>query len=195
MHRRRRTPRLVERLREAGAVILGKTNLSEWANYPLHALQQRLERRGGQTRNPYALDRNPCGSSSGSAAAVAAGLAPVAIGTETDGSIICPASMNGLVGIKPTLGLVSRTGIMPISHSQDTAGPMARTVADAAALLTVIAGSDPRDPATAEADQHATDYTPLPRSERPEGQAHRRGAPAGRCRAERRSRARRRRSR
>ena len=105
------------------------------------------------------LDRNPCGSSAGSGAAVAAGLATVAIGTETDGSIICPAAMNGLVGIKPTLGLVSRSGIVPIAHSQDTAGPMARSVADAAALLSVIAGGDPRDPATAEADRHATDYT------------------------------------
>ncbi|WEN16427.1 amidase [Rhodanobacter sp. AS-Z3] len=150
---------LVERLRNAGALILGKTNLSEWANFRSSHASSGWSARGGQTRNPYVLDRNPCGSSAGSAAAVAAGLATVAIGSETDGSIICPASMNGIVGIKPTLGLVSRAGIVPISHSQDTAGPMARNVADAAALLSVIAGSDPRDPATAEADRHATDYS------------------------------------
>jgi amidase len=150
---------LVERLRKAGALILGKTNLSEWANFRSSHASSGWSGRGGQTRNPYVLDRNPCGSSAGSAAAVAAGLVTVAIGTETDGSIICPASMNGIVGIKPTLGLVSRRGIVPISHSQDTAGPMARNVADAAALLTVIAGSDPRDPATVEASKHATDYT------------------------------------
>ena len=150
---------LVERLRKAGALILGKTNLSEWANFRSNHASSGWSARGGQTRNPYALDRNPCGSSAGSAAAVAAGLTTVAIGTETDGSIICPASMNGIVGIKPTLGLVSRSGIVPISHNQDTAGPMARNVADAAALLSVIAGNDSRDPATAEADQHATDYS------------------------------------
>ncbi|WP_426662639.1 amidase [Rhodanobacter aciditrophus] len=147
------------RLRAAGAVILGKTNLSEWANFRSSHASSGWSGAGGQTKNPYALDRNPCGSSAGSAAAVAAGLATVAIGTETDGSIICPASMNGIVGIKPTLGLVSRAGIVPISHNQDTAGPMARDVADAAALLTAIAGSDPRDPSTANADRHATDYT------------------------------------
>ena len=147
------------KLRAAGAVILGKTNLSEWANFRSNHASSGWSGVGGQTKNPYALDRNPCGSSAGSGAAVAAGLATVAIGTETDGSIICPASMNGLVGIKPTVGLVSRAGIVPISHNQDTAGPMARDVADAAALLAVIAGSDPRDPATAEADKHATDYT------------------------------------
>ena len=150
---------LVERLRKAGALILGKTNLSEWANFRSSHASSGWSGRGGQTKNPYVLDRNPCGSSAGSAVAVAAGLATVAIGTETDGSIICPAAMNGIVGIKPTLGLVSRRGIVPISHNQDTAGPMARDVADAAALLAVIAGSDPRDPATAEADKHATDYT------------------------------------
>jgi len=150
---------LVERLRSHGAVILGKTNLSEWANIRSNHASSGWSGRGGQTRNPYALDRNPCGSSAGSGAAVAAGLVTVAIGTETDGSIICPAAANGIVGIKPTLGLVSRSGIVPISHSQDTAGPMARNVADAAALLSVIAGSDPRDPATVEADRHATDYT------------------------------------
>lgn len=156
-----RAPRdagLVMKLRKAGAVILGKTNLSEWANFRSSHASSGWSGRGGQTRNPYVLDRNPCGSSAGSGAAVAAGLATVAIGTETDGSIICPAAMNGIVGIKPTLGLVSRSGIVPISHNQDTAGPMARSVADAAALLSVIAGSDPRDPATAEADKHATDY-------------------------------------
>ena len=150
---------LVARLRKAGAVILGKTNLSEWADMRSDHASSGWSGVGGQTRNPYALDRNPCGSSSGSAAAVAAGLVTVAIGTETDGSIICPASMNGIVGIKPTLGLVSRSGIVPLSHNQDTAGPLARRVADAATLLGVIAGSDPRDPATAEADRHATDYT------------------------------------
>jgi amidase len=150
---------IVTRLRKAGALILGKTNLSEWANFRSDHASSGWSGRGGQTRNPYVLDRNPCGSSAGSAAAVAAGLATVAIGTETDGSIICPASMNGIVGIKPTLGLVSRSGIIPISHNQDTAGPMARSVADAAALLTVIAGSDARDPATVDADRHATDYT------------------------------------
>ena len=150
---------LVARLRKAGVIILGKSNLSEWADMRSDQASSGWSGRGGQTRNPYALDRNPCGSSSGSAAAVAAGLVTVAIGTETDGSIICPASMNGIVGIKPTLGLVSRSGIVPISHNQDTAGPLARSMADAAALLSVIAGSDRHDPATAEAHLHATDYT------------------------------------
>lgn len=150
---------LVARLRKSGALILGKTNLSEWANMRSNHASSGWSARGGQTRNPYVLDRNPCGSSAGSGAAVAAGLATVAIGSETDGSIICPAAANGIVGIKPTLGLVSRSGIVPISHNQDTASPMARNVADAAAVLSVIAGSDPRDPATLEADKHATDYT------------------------------------
>lgn len=150
---------IVEKLREAGAVILGKTNLSEWANFRSPHAASGWSARGGQTRNPYVLDRNPCGSSAGSGAAVAADFATAAIGTETDGSILCPALMNGVVGVKPTLGLVSRAGIVPISHNQDTAGPMTRSVADAAALLTVIAGSDPRDPATAEADRHKADYT------------------------------------
>ncbi|MGO4703893.1 amidase [Dyella sp. 2RAB6] len=150
---------LVARLRKSGALILGKTNLSEWANMRSNHASSGWSARGGQTRNPYALDRNPCGSSAGSGAAVAAGLATAAIGSETDGSIICPAAANGIVGIKPTVGLVSRSGIIPISHNQDTAGPMARTVADAAAVLGAIAGSDPRDPATAEADKHAADYT------------------------------------
>ncbi|WP_448097181.1 amidase [Luteibacter yeojuensis] len=147
------------RLRKAGAVILGKTNLSEWANMRSNHATSGWTGRGGLTVNPYVLDRNACGSSAGSGAAVSAGLATVAIGSETDGSIICPAAMTGLVGIKPTVGLVSRAGIIPISHSQDTAGPMARSVADAATVLGAIAGSDPRDPATAEADRHATDYT------------------------------------
>ncbi|GLQ47528.1 amidase [Dyella lipolytica] len=150
---------LVTRLRNAGAVILGKANLSEWADFRSSHASSGWTGRGGQTLNPYALDRNPCGSSSGSAVAVAAGLVPVAVGSETDGSIICPASMNGIVGIKPTLGLVSRSGIIPISHNQDTAGPLARNVTDAAILLSAIAGSDPHDPATADADKHATDYT------------------------------------
>jgi len=136
------------RLREAGAVILGKTNLSEWANFRSTHASSGWSGRGGQTKNPYALDRNPSGSSSGSGAAIAANLAAVAVGTETDGSIVSPSMNNGLVGIKPTLGLVSRTGIVPIAHSQDTAGPMTRTVADAAALLAAIAGADPSDRAT-----------------------------------------------
>ncbi|HYQ80263.1 MAG TPA: amidase [Anaeromyxobacteraceae bacterium] len=140
---------LVERLRAAGAVILGKTNLSEWANIRSSHSSSGWSARGGQTHNPYALDRNPCGSSSGTGAAVAASLAAVGVGTETDGSIVCPSSANGLVGVKPTVGLVSRSGIVPISASQDTAGPMARTVADAAALLNALAGVDPADPATA----------------------------------------------
>ncbi|TLZ28392.1 MAG: amidase [Gammaproteobacteria bacterium] len=140
---------IVQRLRAAGALILGKTNLSEWANYRSKRSSSGWSGRGGQTKNPYVLDRNPCGSSSGSGTAIAADLALVAIGTETDGSITCPASVNGLVGIKPTVGLISRSGIIPIAASQDTAGPMARTVADAAALLTVLAGYDPDDPATA----------------------------------------------
>ena len=151
---------IVERLRAAGAVILGKTNLSEWANFRSTHSTSGWSGRGGQTRNPYALERNPCGSSSGSGAAVAANLAAVAIGTETDGSIVCPASSNSIVGIKPTLGLVSRSGIIPIAHSQDTAGPMTRTVADAAILLNVLAGVDPRDEATSESrGKGATDYT------------------------------------
>jgi amidase len=139
---------IVARLREAGAVILGKTNLSEWANFRSTHSTSGWSGRGGQTKNPYALDRNPSGSSSGSGAAAAANLAAAAVGTETDGSIVSPSNTNGLVGIKPTLGLVSRSGIVPIAHSQDTAGPMTRTVADAAALLTALAGADPEDPIT-----------------------------------------------
>ena len=140
---------IAARLRDAGAVILGKTNLSEWANFRSSHSTSGWSGRGGQTKNPYVLDRNPCGSSSGTGASISANLAAAGVGTETDGSIVCPSSANGLVGIKPTLGLVSRSGIIPIAHSQDTAGPMARTVADAAALLAVLAGVDARDPATA----------------------------------------------
>lgn len=161
-HVARRDAYLVHQLRRAGAVILGKTNLSEWANFRSSRSSSGWSGRGGQTLNPHALDRNPCGSSSGSAAAVAASLCAAAIGTETDGSIVCPSSACGIVGIKPTVGLVSRSGVIPISHSQDTPGPMARTVRDAAILLGVIAGADPRDPATAAAavDGRAlTDYT------------------------------------
>lgn len=148
---------LVVRLREAGVVILGKTNLSEWANFRSDKSTSGWSGRGGLTRNPYALDRNGCGSSTGSGVAVAASLCAVAVGTETDGSIICPSTRNGIVGIKPTVGLVSRSGIIPISATQDTAGPMARTVADAAVLLDVIAGSDARDAATKGA-RRAPDY-------------------------------------
>lgn len=151
---------VVRRLRAAGAVILGKTNLSEWANFRSTHSTSGWSARGGQTKNPYALDRNPCGSSSGSGVAVSANLTMLAIGTETDGSIVCPSSMNGIVGIKPTLGLVSRTGIIPVAHSQDTAGPMARTVRDAATLLGVLTGVDERDPITMKARAHTErDYT------------------------------------
>lgn len=149
---------LVARLRAAGAVILGKTNLSEWANMRSSAAISGWSAVGGQTLNPYALDRNPCGSSSGSAAAVAAGLTDAAIGTETDGSITCPASVNGIVGLKPTVGLVSRTHIVPISHSQDTPGPMAKDVRTTALILSAIAGSDLADPATARADVQRANY-------------------------------------
>lgn len=149
---------LVTRLREAGAVILGKANLSEWANIRSTNSISGWSAVGGQTLNPYDPARTPCGSSSGSATAVAMGLAPAAIGTETNGSIVCPASVNGVVGFKPTVGLVSRTHIVPISHSQDTAGPITTTVEDAAIVLTVIAGSDPLDPATVEADARKVDY-------------------------------------
>ena len=152
---------LVARLREAGAVILGKTNLSEWANFRSTHSSSGWSARGGQTRNPYALDRNPSGSSSGSAVAVAANLVTLAVGTETDGSIVSPANVNGIVGVKPTLGLVSRTGIIPIAHSQDTAGPMARTVADAAALLTVLSANDPSDPPTVVREHRSIDYVAM----------------------------------
>jgi amidase len=151
---------VAKKLREAGAVILGKTNLSEWANIRSSHSTSGWSGRGGQTRNPYALDRNPCGSSSGSGAAASANLCAVAVGTETDGSIVCPSSANGIVGIKPTLGLISRAGIIPIAHSQDTSGPMARTVRDAAILLGALSGSDPRDAATADASARMQkDYT------------------------------------
>ncbi len=158
-----RVPRdafVVQQLRRAGAIILGKANLSEWANFRSDPSSSGWSGRGGQTRNPYVLDRTPCGSSSGSGAAIAAGLAAAALGTETDGSIICPSAINSLVGIKPTVGLTSRAGVIPIAHSQDTVGPMARTVADAAALLGAITGVDERDPATgASAGRYHSDYT------------------------------------
>lgn len=151
---------VVARLRAAGAIILGKANLSEWANLRSSQSTSGWSSAGGQTRNPYAPERSPCGSSAGSGAAVAARLIPAAIGTETDGSIVCPASVNGLVGLKPTIGLVSRTGIVPLSHSQDTAGPMTLNVRDAAMLLNVMAGSDAQDPATRAANRHRSkDYT------------------------------------
>ena len=150
---------IVQKLRDAGAIILGKTNLSEWANIRSNRATSGWSARGGLTRSPYALDRNTSGSSSGSASSMAASLATMAVGTETDGSITSPASLASLVGIKPTVGLVSRAGIIPIAPSQDTAGPMTRTVADAAALLTVLAGADAQDPATRDADQHWQDYS------------------------------------
>src|SRR5436853_4376896 len=151
---------IVERLRAAGAVILGKTTLSEWANFRSTHSASGWSGRGGQTRNPYALDRNPCGSSSGSGAAASANFTAIAVGTETDGSVVCPSSTCGLVGIKPTLGLVSRAGIIPIAHSQDTAGPMARTVTDAVVLLTAMTGIDARDAATSDSrGKGAADYT------------------------------------
>ncbi|MGD0163201.1 MAG: amidase [Candidatus Sulfotelmatobacter sp.] len=151
---------VAQKLRAAGAVILGKTNLSEWANIRSSHSTSGWSGRGGLTKNPYALDRNPCGSSSGSGAGVSANLCAAAIGTETDGSIVCPASSNGIAGIKPTVGLVSRSGIIPISHSQDGAGPLCRTVRDAAVILGVLTGIDPRDPATAASQgKSLTDYT------------------------------------
>lgn len=151
---------IVKQLRKAGAVILGKTNLSEWANFRGRKSISGWSSRGGLTHNPYALDRSACGSSSGSGAAIAANLASVAVGTETDGSIICPAQTNGIVGIKPTLGLLSRSGIIPIAHSQDTPGPMARTVADAAILLGAMTGVDKDDSATKSSNKHhLNDYT------------------------------------
>lgn len=151
---------VAEQLRRAGAVILAKTNLSEWANFRSNNSSSGWSGRGGQTRNPYILDRNPCGSSSGTGAAIAANLAAIGIGTETDGSIVCPSSVCGIVGLKPTLGLVSRTGIIPIAHSQDTAGPMTRTVADAATLLNALTAVDRRDSATAQNAKNAEkDYT------------------------------------
>ena len=151
---------IAAKLRAAGAVLLGKTNLSEWANFRSTHSTSGWSGRGGQAKNPYVLDRNPCGSSSGSGGAVSANLCAAAVGTETDGSIVCPSSANGIVGIKPTLGLVSRAGIIPIAHSQDTAGPMTRTVRDAAIMLNVMAGIDLRDPATAASRSRGrVDYT------------------------------------
>jgi amidase len=149
---------VVQRLRAAGAVIIGKTNLSEWANFRSTKSASGWSARGGQVRNPYVLDRNACGSSSGTGAAIAANLAAAGVGTETDGSIVCPSTVNGLVGLKPTVGLVSRSGIIPISRTQDTAGPMARTVSDAAMLLNAMTGTDPRDAASARAHAPAADY-------------------------------------
>ena len=156
----RRDAAIVERLRAAGAVILAKTNLSEWANFRSTRSSSGWSGRGGQVRNPYALDRNPCGSSSGTGAGVSANLAAAGVGTETDGSIICPASMCGLVGIKPTVGLLSRRGIIPIAASQDTAGAMCRSVADAALLLAAMTGTDLLDPATAAAAGRSADFRP-----------------------------------
>src|SRR5262245_29866254 len=151
---------VAERLRAAGAILVGKANMSEWANIRSSKSTSGWSARGGQCLNPYVLDRNPCGSSSGSGTAAAANLVAVAIGTETDGSIVCPSNNCGLVGIKPTLGLVSRAGIIPIAHSQDTAGPMCRTVRDAAIILSVIAGVDPRDAETQASASHTSpDYT------------------------------------
>src|SRR6266705_752270 len=151
---------VARKLRAAGAVILGKTNLSEWANFRSNHSSSGWSGRGGQTKNAYVLDRNPCGSSSGSGAATAANLCAAAIGTETDGSVVCPSSANSLVGIKPTVGLLGRSGIIPIAHSQDTAGPMCRTVTDAAILLSAIVGVDSRDPATAAGGvKSPVDYT------------------------------------
>jgi len=152
---------IAAKLRAAGAIFLGKANLSEWANFRSTHSTSGWSGRGGQAKNPYVLDRNPCGSSSGSGGAVSANLCAAAIGTETDGSIVCPSGANGIVGIKPTLGLLSRAGIIPIAHSQDTAGPMARTMTDAAILLGVLAGPDPRDAATLSARSRGqiTDYT------------------------------------
>jgi len=149
---------VVARLRAAGAIVLGKTNLSEWANMRGSRSVSGWSGVGGLTKNPFSPDRSPCGSSSGSGAAVAAQLAAAALGTETDGSVVCPSSVNGIVGLKPTLGLVSRTHVVPISHSQDTPGPMAHSVTDAAMLLAAMAGTDPADPTTASADQHITKY-------------------------------------
>ena len=161
MHRRQSTTHLSrQQLRKAGAVILGKTNLSEWANFRGQRSISGWSGRGGQTNNPYYLDQNPCGSSSGSGVAPSANLCAAAVGTETNGSIICPANTNGVVGIKPTLGLVSRSGIIPIAHTQDTAGPMTRTVADAAIMLGAMAGYDKQDAITADAQKKgAKDYT------------------------------------
>ena len=155
----RRDAPMVAALRKGGAVILGKTNLSEWANIRSNNSISGWSAVGGQVKNPYALDRTPCGSSSGTGASIAASFAAVGIGTETDGSVVCPSSINGLVGLKPTIGLVSRTHVVPISHSQDTPGPMARSVSDAATLFSAMIASDPADSATKDADKYKRDYT------------------------------------
>src|SRR5262249_37549437 len=153
---------VASRLRDAGAVLLGKLNMSEWANFRSTTSSSGWSGRGGQCLNPYALDRSPCGSSSGSGAAVAANLCAAALGTETNGSILCPAGVNMVAAIKPTLGLTSRAGVIPISHNQDTIGPFGRTVADAATVLGALVGVDPRDPATAESTGHSfSDYRPF----------------------------------
>ena len=168
---------IAARLRDAGAVILGKTNLSEWANFRSTRSTSGWSGRGGQCRNPYALDRNTSGSSSGTGAAIAANLAAVGVGTETDGSVVSPSNNCGLVGVKPTLGLVSRAGIIPVAHSQDTAGPMTRTVRDAAILLTALAGVDAEDAATAKSARYAhRDYTQFLDRRGPQGRAHRHSA-------------------
>ena len=167
---------MAQKLRAAGAVILGKTNLSEWANIRSSHSISGWSGRGGLTKNPYALDRNPCGSSSGTGAGISANLAAVGIGTETDGSIVCPSRPTAWLGIKPTVGLVSRGGIIPISHSQDGAGPMCRTVRDAAILLGALTGVDPDDAATAaSAGKSQTRLRAVLRSQRAERRAHRRG--------------------
>lgn len=158
-HRPAKDAFLVSRLRDAGAIILAKANLSEWANFRSTRSSSGWSSLGGQTRNPYDTARNPCGSSSGSAVAVAANLTMVAVGTETDGSVVCPSGANGIVGIKPTLGLISRSGIIPIAHSQDTAGPMARSVRDAAILLAAMTGTDAADPASVGLTAPTVDYT------------------------------------
>ncbi|CAN5289642.1 amidase [soil metagenome] len=154
----RRDAPVVALLRRAGAVILGKTNLSEWANIRSDDSMSGWSAVGGQVKNPYALDRSPCGSSSGSGAATAASFAAAALGTETNGSVVCPSAINGLVGLKPTVGLVSRTHVVPISHTQDTPGPMARSVRDVAILFSAMVASDPADPVTKDADSHRNDY-------------------------------------
>ena len=170
-HKAKQDAFIVQKLRASGAVLLGKTNLSEWANFRSSHSVSGWSSRGRQTRNPYALDRSPSGSSSGSGAAVAANLCAVAIGTETDGSVVSPASCNGLVGLKPTVGLLSRSGIIPISSTQDTAGPMARTVRDAALLLGALAGPDPADPAKlANPAPAPADYTPFLKPDALKGQ-------------------------
>ena len=171
---------MARKLREAGAVLLGKANLSEWANFRSIRSSSGWSGRGGQCRNPYVLDRNPCGSSSGSGAAASASLCGAAIGTETNGSIVCPSNANGVVGIKPTVGLVSRSRIIPISHTQDTAGPMARTVRDAALVLGALTGLDPEDPATTARRRTPAPTTPPSWIPTADGCPHRGGHPVRR---------------